>query len=73
MENNKGREVTLQLRKTWNEVVDRLTLRQLHECMGGDMSYKSKAQRAMKSSKSKAVHQLCNQMLELYSSHFEGR
>jgi len=69
---NKARQVTLQLGAIWTEVVECLSLRQLDSCLGGDMSYKSKAQRAMKVSKNETVQALCIEMIQLYESHFEA-
>ena len=71
MRPNKSRQVTAQLASMWNEVVENLTLRQLDFCMGGDMSYKSKASRAMQVSKNETVQYLCLDMIQLYESHFE--
>ena len=68
---NKSKQVTAQLSQIWSQVVENLTLRQLDRCMGGDMSYKSKAERAMQASRSETVHALCIEMIGLYESHFE--
>ena len=72
MTQNKTKQVTVQLASIWNEVVENLTLRQLDRCLGGDMSYKSKALRAMQASRSETVQALCLEMIQLYESHFEA-
>ncbi len=52
-------------RQLWSEVCDLLSFKQFCETMGGDMLYKSKALKAMRLSKSKAVHALCQQIIAL--------
>jgi len=71
MRQDKNRQVQAQMSQIWTEIVEHLTLRQLDRCMGGDMSYKSKALRAMQASKSQAVQDLGQDLISLYESHFE--
>lgn len=52
-------------REIYNELVDLLSLKQFMPLMFGDMSYRSKAERAKRVSKSKRVHELANQIIEL--------
>lgn len=42
-----------------------LTLKQYAKLMGGDMSYKSKAERAKRVSKSRRVHDLADYIIQL--------
>lgn len=49
----------------YNQLVDLLSLRQYKPLMFGDMSYKSKAERAKRVSKSKRVHALADQIIAL--------
>ena len=58
------------LASIWNEIVDQLSLSQYESTMGGDMSYKSKAERAMQVSRNKTVHALCLELINVYDSHF---
>lgn len=50
----------------YRELVDELSLAQYRKLMFGDMTYKSKAERAKKASKSKKVHKLANEILKQY-------
>jgi hypothetical protein len=52
-------------REIYNELVDLLSLKQFMPLMGGNMSYRSKAERAKRVSKSKRVHELANQIIDL--------
>lgn len=49
----------------YNELVELLSLKQYKPLMFGDMSYRSKALRAKQVSKSKRVHALADQIIEL--------
>ena len=49
----------------YNQLVELLSLKQFMPLMFGDMSYRSKAERAKRVSKSKRVHELANQIIEL--------
>ena len=53
-------------RELWTLIAELLTLKQYTATMGGDMTYKSKAERAMRVSKSKRVHELCKLILQSY-------
>lgn len=55
----------------YNQLVDKLSLKQFKELMGPPMSYKSKAERAMLVSNSKEVHVLANQILQLIDDQEE--
>jgi hypothetical protein len=55
----------MHIRNLYSDLVKLLTLSQFRKLMGGDMSYKSKAQRAMLVSKSKKVHYLAKQIINL--------
>ncbi len=67
-QNNRGQAVCASL---WNAICDELTLSQYEKTMGGDMSYKAKAKRAMEVSRSKTVHSLCLDLIQAYEYHFE--
>lgn len=58
------------LETLWTQVTDELTLSQYEKTMGGDMSYKSKAERAMKVSRSETVHALCLEMIQIYDEAY---
>jgi hypothetical protein len=49
----------------YNKLTLLLTLKQFKTLMGGDSSYKSKAERAKLVCKSKRVHELANRIIEL--------
>jgi hypothetical protein len=55
----------------WNTICEELTLSQYKKLMGGDMTYKSKALRAMEVSRSNTVHELCLDLIHVYESYFE--
>lgn len=52
-------------RALYNELTDLLSLKQYSQLMGGSMTYANKAQRAKSLSKSKKVHALANEIIEL--------
>lgn len=54
----------------WQQAADQLTLSQYESTMGGDMSYKSKAERAMKVSRNKTVHAICIEMIQIYDDAY---
>jgi hypothetical protein len=54
----------------WAQVTDELTLSQYEKTMGGDMSYKSKAERALKVSRSETVQALCLEMIQIYDEAY---
>jgi hypothetical protein len=49
----------------YNQLVELLSLRQFKPLMFGDMTYKSKAERAKRVSRSRKVHALANQIIAL--------
>lgn len=51
-------------RQLWEQIVELLSLSQYRRTMGGCMLFTSKAQVAMRVSKSKRVHKLAKQILE---------
>lgn len=57
-------------RRIYDDIVNLLSLAQYRHLMGGDMSYESKAKRALKVSKSKKVQALVNELLN--TSTFYG-
>lgn len=67
-QNKRGQAVCDSL---WNAITEELTLSQYEKTMGGDMSYKAKALKAMEVSRSKTVHALCNDLIQAYEYHFE--
>lgn len=52
-------------RQLWTQIFNLLNMRQAYQVMGGEMTYVSKARRAMQVSKSKKVHALANQLIAL--------
>jgi hypothetical protein len=62
----------LELRRLYDALVDELSLAQYRHLMGGEMSYESKARRALKVSRSKQVHYLCNAILFLAVGETKG-
>lgn len=51
--------------KLYNQLTSKLSLKQYTKLMGGDMSYRSKAERAKLVSKSKQVHILADIIINL--------
>lgn len=51
-------------RKLYSQLVEELTLKQYTALMGGDMSFRSKAERAMKVSRSQKVHSLARKIIQ---------
>lgn len=58
------------LKSIWQDITDELSLYQYRTLMGGDMSFRSKAERALKVSKSKTVQKLCYELISVYDSHY---
>jgi hypothetical protein len=54
----------------WGQVCDELTLSQYEKTMGGDMSYKAKAEKALKVSRSETVRSLCIEMIQIYDDAY---
>lgn len=54
-------------RALYDEMIELLSLRQYKPLMFGDMSYKSKAERAKRVSRSKRVHTLADQIIALHN------
>jgi hypothetical protein len=67
-QNKRGQAVCASL---WNAITEELTLSQYEKTMGGDMSYKAKAIKAMEVSRSKTVQALCIDLIQAYEYHFE--
>jgi cell division protein FtsB len=60
------------MKELYSTLTEILSLKQFTTLMGGDMSYKSKAERAKRVSKSKRVHCLADQIIELYAQIKRG-
>jgi hypothetical protein len=56
----------------WGEIVEHLSLSQYYKVMGGDMSYKSKAERVKKVSKSTVVWDLADRLILAYEIRYSS-
>jgi hypothetical protein len=68
-QNKRGQEVC---RALWNEIVENLNLSQYEKTMGGDMSFKAFALKAMRVSRSEKVRALCLDLVRAYEHYFES-